>query len=365
MLNTIEEAIDAIKNGELIIVVDDEDRENEGDFIGAAELITPEKINFMATIGRGLICAPIKESRAEELGLMMMVNQNTAMHETAFTVSIDLKNHGCTTGISAYDRATGIRALTDQTITSEDFAKPGHIFPLKAKNGGVLRRTGHTEAAVDFAEMAGLYPAGVLVEILNEDGSMARLPELKNLAIKHNLKIVSINDLVAYRLKHEVLVHNIGSYDVKSPLGELTVTCYSQSTSDDEHLALKWGDWTEDEVVPVRVMSENYLHELPKVLFTDWYQKFDRTIQWFQKAQKGLLVIMRHKEKVPDLINSLERLVSSAQIEPRSEQRDFGIGAQIIRDQNVRKINLLTSSNIRRVGINGYGLEIVDTTMLD
>lgn len=365
MLDSITDAIEAIKNGELIIVVDDEDRENEGDFICAAELITPEKINFMATVGRGLICAPLEEDRVEALGLEMMVNRNTAMHETAFTVSIDLIGHGCTTGISAYDRATGIRALTDPKITRDDFAKPGHIFPLKAKEGGVLRRTGHTEAAVDLARMAGLYPAGVLVEILNPDGSMARLPQLLEIAGEHDLRIISIDDLVAYRLRTEQLIRKEFEGEIDSLYGNLKVHLYRQVTSDDIHIALQWGSWAEDEIVPVRVFSENTAHEMAAFLFTGWTQQLQSVMDHFKKEGKGLALFMRQAERSPELIESIVNLSKGIVLETREEQRDLGIGAQIIRDMGVTKMDLITSSNKRRVGVLGYGIEIVKTTGID
>lgn len=362
MLDKITDAIEAIKNGELIIVVDDEDRENEGDFICAAELVTPDKINFMATIGRGLICAPLEEDRVEALGLEMMVNRNTAMHETAFTVSIDLIGHGCTTGISAYDRSTGIKALTDPKITKDDYAKPGHIFPLKAKEGGVLRRTGHTEAAIDLAKMAGLYPAGVLVEILNTDGSMARLPQLLDIAKEHNLRIISIDDLVAHRLQTEQLIRKEFEGPIDSPFGELMVHIYKQITSDDIHVALQWGTWNEEEEVPVRVFSENNAHELAAFLFSGWNQQLGKVMDYFKNEGKGLALFMRQSESSPDLVDSIIHMSKGTVIPYRDEQRDLGIGAQIIRDMGIVKMNLITSSNIRRVGILGYGLEITKTT---
>ncbi len=365
MLDKITDAIEAIKNGELIIVVDDENRENEGDFICAAELVTPDKINFMATIGRGLICAPLEEDRVEALGLEMMVNRNTAMHETAFTVSIDLKGNGCTTGISAYDRATGIKALTDPKITKDDYAKPGHIFPLKAKEGGVLRRTGHTEAAIDLAKMAGLYPAGVLVEILNTDGSMARLPQLLDIAREHKLKIISIDDLVAHRLQTEQLIRKEFEGPIDSPFGELKVHIYKQITSDDIHVALQWGTWSEGQEVPVRVFSENNAHELAAFLFSGWNQQLGKVMEYFKNEGKGLALFMRQSESAPDLVDSIINISKGIVNEFRDEQRDLGIGAQIIRDMGIVKMNLITSSNKRRVGILGYGIEITRTTAID
>ena len=365
MLDNITDAIEAIKNGDLIIVVDDENRENEGDFICAAELVTPDKINFMATVGRGLICAPLEQDRVDSLGLEMMVNRNTAMHETAFTVSIDLIGHGCSTGISAYDRATGIQALTDPKITKDDYAKPGHIFPLKAKEGGVLRRTGHTEAAIDLAKLAGLYPAGVLVEILNPDGTMARLPQLLEIAKEHDLRIISIDDLVAYRLQTEQLIKKEFEGPVNSPFGELKVHVYKQITSDDIHIALQWGDWTEEEEVPVRVFSENNAHELAAFIFSGWNQQLGKVMDYFKKNGKGLALFMRQSESAPDLIDSVINLSKGIKVDIRDEQRDLGIGAQIIRDMGITKLNLITSSTMRRVGIMGYGLEITRTTAVD
>ena len=322
MLDNITDAIEAIKNGDLIIVVDDENRENEGDFICAAELVTPDKINFMATVGRGLICAPLEQDRVDALGLEMMVNRNTAMHETAFTVSIDLIGHGCSTGISAYDRATGIQALTDPKITKDDYAKPGHIFPLKAKEGGVLRRTGHTEAAIDLAKLAGLYPAGVLVEILNPDGTMARLPQLLEIAKEHDLRIISIDDLVAYRLQTEQLIKKEFEGPVNSPFGELKVHVYKQITSDDIHIALQWGDWTEEEEVPVRVFSENNAHELAAFIFSGWNQQLGKVMDYFKDNGKGLALFMRQSESSPDLIDSVINLSKGIKVDIRDEQRD-------------------------------------------
>lgn len=365
MLDNIADAIEAIKRGELVIVVDDEDRENEGDFVCAAELITPEKVNFMATVGRGLICAPLEADRVEALGLEMMVNRNTAMHETAFTVSIDLIGHGCTTGISAYDRATGIKALTDPKITRDDYAKPGHIFPLKAKNGGVLRRTGHTEAAVDLAKLAGLYPAGVLVEILNADGTMARLPQLLKIAEKHNLKIISINDLVAYRLRNEQLIRKEFEGDMDSPYGPLKVHLYRQVNSDDIHIAIQYGEWKEDEIVPVRVFSDNNVHETVAFLFKGWMKQVQNVMNYFKEQGKGMILFMRQSERSIDLLESVVNLSKNIESEQRSEQRDLGIGAQIIRDMDISKMDLVTSSKKRRVGILGYGIEIATTTAID
>jgi 3,4-dihydroxy 2-butanone 4-phosphate synthase / GTP cyclohydrolase II len=364
-LNTIEEALDDIRLGKIIIVVDDEDRENEGDFICAAEQVTPEMINFMATHGRGLICTPIEEKRAEELDLKPMVPENTALHETAFTVSIDLLGQDCTTGISAYDRATGIRWLTNSAAQGRDYARPGHIFPLRAKAGGVLRRTGHTEAAIDLARMAGLYPAGVLVEILNEDGSMARLPQLMEIARKHNMKIVSIDDLVAYRMRTERLIKREMSVKLPSKYGELEVFAYQQLTSGDIHLAIKKGDWQADEPVAVRVQSSTEPNDILGSLFDGAENALHQAFEVIEKQGKGLFLYMYQAEKGYSMLQRLKAY--KAQIERDTppqyndmDQRDYGVGAQILRDLGVSKIRLITRSKKRRIGLIGYGLEIVD-----
>jgi 3,4-dihydroxy 2-butanone 4-phosphate synthase/GTP cyclohydrolase II len=365
-LDSIAEAIDDIKNGKVVIVVDDEDRENEGDFVCAAEAITPEIVNFMSKEGRGLICAPIEEDRARELGLNMMVNDNTSLHETAFTVSIDLIGKGCTTGISAYDRAMGIKALTDPETSPDDFARPGHIFPLKAKSGGVLRRTGHTEAAVDLARLAGFYPAGVLVEILNEDGSMARLPQLREIANKFDLKVISIADLVAYRMKNERIISRDYDTTVKSKHGKFKVTAYRQNTTDDIHLAVTKGNWTEEEEILVRVHSSTETGDILGFLFNAYGQTVEQSLQMIEDAGKGVLLFMRHGEK-DDLLTSLKKLGEAGdlrKLKRTGDQRDFGIGAQIIRDLGIRKIKLITRSQRKRVGLVGYGLEIVENIPL-
>lgn len=366
-LNTVEEAIEAIRLGEVIIVVDDEDRENEGDFICAAEIVTPEIINFMATHGRGLICTPLDERRADELDLPMMVSSNTALHETAFTVSIDLIGHGCTTGISAYDRATGIRALVDPTTKSTDYARPGHIFPLRAKQGGVLRRTGHTEAAIDLARLAGLYPAGVLVEVLNEDGTMARLPELFQIAQRFGLKIISIDDLVAYRMQTERLVKRVESVKLPTRFGEFEVFAYEQIPGGDVHLAFKHGHWSEDEPVLVRVHSSSEASDIIGNLFEEQGIQHHQAIQAIQKEGKGIVLFMRQSEKGDTALLSALQLLKM-QVEQGEEmklrrkmtQRDFGVGAQILRDLGVTKLRLLTNHPRRRVGLIGYGLEIME-----
>ncbi len=365
-LNTIEEAIAAIKAGEIIIVVDDEDRENEGDFICAAECITPEIINFMATHGRGLICTPIDENRADELKLNMMVAENTALHETAFTVSIDLIGHGCSTGISAYDRSTGIKALVDPTIKASDYARPGHIFPLRAKTGGVLRRTGHTEAAIDLAKLAGFYPAGVLVEILNEDGTMARLPQLSEISKKHGLKLISIKDLVAYRMRTERLIKKIMSSKMTTRFGDFEVIAFEQITTGDIHLALKKGDWGPDDEVLLRVHSSTEIDDLLVNLFDNEKMNVQKPLELIANEGKGVLVYMRHGEKGDTIIERLKSYQNKEETKPDSnmDQRDFGVGAQIIRELGISKIRLITSSSKRRIGLMGYGLEIVDNIEL-
>jgi len=362
-LDTIEDAIQSIKNGEIIIVVDDEDRENEGDFICAAEAITPEMINFMATHGRGLICTPIESDRANELGLELMVKTNTALHETAFTVSVDLIGQGCSTGISAYDRSTGIKAMVDPNIKSEDFARPGHIFPLIAKSGGVLRRTGHTEAAIDLARLAGFYPAGVLVEILNEDGTMARLPELRMLADKLEVKLISIKDLVEYRMRTERIITKEVETDIDSELyGKFKVAAYKQNTTDDVHLAIYKGNISPDSPTAVRVHSNTETGDVIGLLFDGYADKLDKAMKILSKEESGVFLYMRHGEKGDQIIQKLKSIDLDPDNDPvtSSEQRDFGIGAQILRDLNVGKINLISSNDKKRIGLIGYGLEIVD-----
>lgn len=365
-VDTIEDAIEAIKKGEVIIVVDDEDRENEGDFICAAEKVTPEIINFMSTYGRGLICTPIEEERADELQLNMMVAQNTDVHQTAFTVSIDLIGQGCTTGISAYDRATGIKALIDPATKPSDYSRPGHIFPLRAKMGGVLRRTGHTEAAIDLAKMAGYYPAGVVVEILNEDGTMARLPQLCKIAERHGLKLITIKDLVAYRMRTERLIHKEVEVNLPTVFGDFDVLAYRQMTTNDVHLVIRKGNWNADEPVLVRAHSSNSTGDILGILFEDHGGQIKNSLDLINKEGKGLLLIMRHGEKGQDLIAQLKALKTDGVSSTRPEQstamtqRDFGVGAQILRDQKATRIRLITNNPKRRVGLTGYGLEVVE-----
>jgi len=367
-LNTIEEAIADIKAGKVIIVVDDEDRENEGDFICAAECITPEIINFMATHGRGLICTPIDENRADELDLPMMVRSNTALHETAFTVSIDLIGQGCTTGISAYDRSTGIKAIINPKTKSTDFARPGHIFPLRAKSGGVLRRTGHTEAAIDLAKIAGFYPAGVLVEILNEDGSMARLPELIEIATKFDLKLISIKDLVAYRMRTERIIKKELEVKLSTKFGDFEVVAFTQVTTGDTHLAIKKGEWKIDDPVLIRVHSSTNTGDILGTLFKGYGTQLQRSLEMIEKEGQGLLLYMRHNHEDDSLLSSLKEIKREKETGEKilgegtqsMEQRDYGIGAQILRELNVTKIRLITNSPKRRIGLIGYGLEIVE-----
>lgn len=375
MLNTIEEALEDIRAGKVVIVVDDEDRENEGDFICAAECITPEIINFMATYGRGLICSPITEQRADELMLNRMVSDNTALHETAFTVSIDLVGHGCSTGISAYDRATGIKMLTDMSAKPSDYARPGHIFPLIAKNGGVLRRTGHTEAAVDLAKLAGYYPAGVLVEILNEDGTMARLPNLVEIAKKHDLKLITIKDLVAYRVKHETLIRKETAVEMPTKYGKFELTAYTQLTTGEVHLALKKGDWTEDEPVLVRVHSSCETGDILGSLRCDCGPQLHKALQMVEREGKGLVLYMRQEGRGIGLLNKLkayklqeegyDTVEANHKLGFQPDQRDYGVGAQILRDLGVCKIKLMSNNPKKRVGLIGYGLEIVDTVPIE
>ena len=358
-LNTIPEAIDAIRAGKVIIVVDDEDRENEGDFICAAECVTPEIINFMATHGRGLICSPIDERRADELKLHMMVRENTALHETAFTVSIDLMGHGCTTGISAHDRATGIRALTDPQIKAEDYARPGHIFPLKAKTGGVLRRSGHTEAAIDLARMAGFYPAGVLVEILNPDGSMARLPQLMEIARKFDLRIITIKDLIAYRMERERIIERLQEYRLTSQHGSWQVVPFRQITSDDIHLAIIKGSLRTDAPL-VRVHSMSRTGDVLGFIFGDTGQEIDAALRRIDEEGSGVFLLMRHSEPADNVLDVLRVFAEGGQGMSASQQRDIGVGAQILRELGITRMRLLSNAATQRVGLIGFGLEIVE-----
>ena len=360
-LDSIQSAITDIRNGKVVIVVDDEDRENEGDFICAAQTITPEIINFMSTHGRGLICAPITENRAKELELAPMVSNNTSLHATAFTVSVDLVGQGCTTGISAYDRSTGIRALVDPATKADDFAKPGHIFPLIAKNGGVLRRTGHTEAAIDLARIAGFYPAGVLVEILNEDGSMARLPELVQIAEKHDLKIISIKDLIAFRMETERLVKKEEEYQFQSKWGDMRLITFRQINTQDLHFAIVKGEWSDTDPVLVRVHSSTMSLDLLRFALTPDEASIHQAMQIIGSADHGILLFMRHGEEKDLVIDHVKNILSNKQT---SDGRNYGVGAQILRELDIRKIKLITDHPTRRVGIIGYGIEIIENIPL-
>lgn len=374
-LDSIQDAIEDIRQGKIIIVVDDEDRENEGDFICAAEKVTPEIINFMATYGRGLICTPITAERAAELELNKMVSSNTALHETAFTISIDLMGQGCTTGISAYDRSTGIKAIVNKNTKASDYARPGHIFPLIAENGGVLRRTGHTEAAVDLARMAGFYPAGTLVEILNDDGTMARLPQLVKLAEKHDLKIISIKDLVAYRMSTERLIKEVTSVDVDTQYGAFKIIAFQETNSGITHLAIKKGEWTPDEPVLTRVHSSTNTMDILGALLHGYGVQLHRTLEMIEKEGKGVLIYLRQKDNEDPVLSSLATIKKmneegSTQNKfpstPQSiEQRDLGIGAQILNELGISKLRILTNNPRKRVGLIGYGLEIVENISFD
>lgn len=367
-LNTIQEAIEDIKNGKIIIVVDDEDRENEGDFIAAAECVTPEMINFMAQHGRGLICTPLTEERCEELELPLMVSKNTVLHNTQFTVSIDLIGEGCTTGISAQDRAKTIKALTRKATKPEDFGRPGHIFPLRAKQGGVLRRTGHTEAAIDLARLAGFQPAGILVEILNEDGTMARLPQLIEVAKKFNLKIISIEDLVAYRMKYDSLIHKVENFTIQTRFGEFNLKAYKQTNNGQVHIALSKGKWTKNEPILVRVNSALINNDIIRLLTMSPDDSFSRIFKIINDAGKGVAVFISQENQSFNLINRLSLLKQSQKAELNNvpkiqpDDKDFGIGAQILHDLEVTKLRVLTNSPSvkKRIGMTGYGLEIVD-----
>ena len=366
-LNTIADAINDIRNGKIIIVVDDENRENEGDFLAAAEMVTPEMINFMATHGRGLICTPLTESRCRELDLGMMVNNNTDPMETAFTVSVDLRGKGVTTGISASDRALTIKALIDEGTKPFDLARPGHIFPLKAKDGGVLRRTGHTEAAIDFARLAGLKPAGVIVEIMNEDGTMARLTQLIEVAKKFDIKIVSIEDLVAYRMEHDSLIKKKEDFDIETRFGKFRLRAYEQTTNNQVHLALTKGTWSTNEEVLTRVNSTSVNNDILGTLTTNADKKLDMMFQKVNKEGRGAILFINQHNQSQNLLGRLKALkenqangvVKAPAI--NMDNKDFGIGAQILHDINISKIKLMTNSQqIKRVGMIGYGLEIVD-----
>jgi len=369
-LNSIEEAIAAIKEGKIIIVVDDADRENEGDFLIASEFVTPEVVNFMATYGRGLICVGLTEERCEELQLPMMVNKNTASHETAFTVSVDLLGHGCTTGISASDRSKTIQALIDGNTKPDDLARPGHIFPLRAKSGGVLRRAGHTEAAVDIAKIAGLKPSATIVEIMNEDGTMARLPQLLVLAEKCGMKIVSIEDLIKYRLEKESLIERMVSVHMPTTFGDFNLIAYRHIETGQEHLALRKGEWNKDEPILVRVHSSCITGDIFGSCRCDCGPQLHKAMEMIELEGKGVILYMNQEGRGIGLLNKLraynlqeqgyDTVEANLKLGFKMDERDYGVGAQILRDLGVTKMKLLTNNPTKRAGLIGYGLEIVD-----
>jgi 3,4-dihydroxy 2-butanone 4-phosphate synthase/GTP cyclohydrolase II len=374
-LDSIADAIEAIRKGEVIIVVDDEDRENEGDFICAAECVTPEIINFMSKEGRGLICAPISEARCTELKLDLMVGSNTATHETPFTVSVDLLGNGCTTGISASDRSKTIRALVDPDTKPEDLGRPGHIFPLKAKDEGVLRRVGHTEAAVDLARLAGFKPAGVLIEIMSEDGSMARLPELKQIAAKFNLKLISIKDLIEYRLTHESLVKREIGVDMPTNLGDFDLIAFRQISTGEVHLALIKGTWEKDEPVMVRVHSSCVTGDIFGSCRCDCGPQLHKAMEMIQQEGKGVILYMNQEGRGIGLLNKLkayklqeqgrDTVEANLELGFKMDQRDYGTGAQILRDLNISKLRLITNNPVKRAALAGYGLEITEAVPIE
>lgn len=374
-LNTIDEILEDIRAGRMVVIMDDEDRENEGDFVCAAECVTPEIINFMATHGRGLICAPLIEDRCEELSLDLMVGKNTATFQTPFTVSVDLIGHGCTTGISAHDRFKTIRALVDPEIRPEDLGRPGHIFPLKAKRGGVLRRAGHTEAAIDFARLAGFKPAGVLVEIMNEDGTMARLPDLKKVAERFGLKLVSIKDLIEYRLKKETLIKREVEVDMPTAHGHFKLVAYEQTNTREVHMALVKGTWEKDEPILVRVHSSCVTGDIFGSCRCDCGTQLHRAMEMVDRAGKGIVLYMKQEGRGIGLINKLrayklqeegmDTVEANVQLGFDMDERDYGVGAQILRHLGVSKIRLITNNPKKRVGLMGYGLEIVDNVPIE
>mgnify|MGYP003952921113 CR=1 FL=1 len=373
--NTIKEAIKDIKEGKVVIVIDDENRENEGDFIAAAEMATPEMINFMATHGKGLICTPLLESRCDELGLDLMIGKNSAAFETPFTVSIDLIGNGCTTGISAQDRSKTVKALVDPRIKEGDLGKPGHIFPLKARKGGVLRRAGHTEAAVDLARLAGLYPAGVIVEILNEDGTMARTPDLFKIAERFDLKFITIKDLIEYRIRHESLISEEALVKLPTEFGDFKMKAYKQTTNEQLHLAIYKGEWEKDDEILVRVHSSCITGDIFGSCRCDCGPQLQQALKQIEEEGKGVLVYMNQEGRGIGLLNKLKAYELQEQgrdtVEANSElgfnadDRDYGVGAQILRALNVTKVKLLSNNPKKRVGLMGYGIEIVKAVPLE
>ena len=375
MLSSIESAIEEIKKGKLIIVVDDEDRENEGDFVTAARQVTPEIINFMSKEGRGLICAPLVEERCDELGLDLMVNNNTALHETAFTVSVDLLGHGCTTGISAHDRAKTVQALIDPTTKPGDLGRPGHIFPLRAKNGGVLRRAGHTEATIDLARLAGFEPAGVLVEIMNEDGSMARLPQLLEIAKKFDLKIISIKDLIEYRLKIDSLIEEVVRVDMPTLFGHFKLIAFREKNTTNEHLALVKGEWKPEEPVLVRVHSSCFTGDILGSFRCDCGDQLHEAMRLVEKEGQGVILYMNQEGRGIGLLNKLkayklqeegmDTVEANLHLGFPMDKRDYGVGAQILRYLGISKLRLISNNPRKRAGLLGYGLEVVETVPVE
>jgi 3,4-dihydroxy 2-butanone 4-phosphate synthase/GTP cyclohydrolase II len=365
-LDTIAEALEDIRTGKLVIVVDDEDRENEGDFIVAAEKVTAETINFMSKHGRGLICVAVTDYICQSLNLDMMVTNNTDPHKTAFTVSVDLLGHGCTTGISAHDRAKTIQALVSPGFKPADFARPGHIFPLKAKSGGVLRRTGHTEAAVDLARLAGLAPAGAIVEIMNDDGTMARLPQLFEIADQFGLKLISIRDLIAYRLSQETLIEEVDSQEVSTVYGDFRLVGFRHTIENKEYLALVKGNWTASEAIPVRVHSSNMVGDLFNLKRGSQGSRLDAALRLIEQEGKGVLVYINRMDSKGGLLHEMQELLSDTGQKALSmDNRDYGIGAQILRALGVHKMRIITNHpEQRRAGLDAYGLEIIDTLAL-
>ncbi len=375
MLDRIESAIADIKNGKLIIVVDDEDRENEGDFIGAAATVTPEMINFMSTHGRGLICTPLAEERCNQLNLPPMVVDNTSLHETAFTVSIDLLGNGCTTGISAHDRAKTVLALVNPQTKPEDFGRPGHIFPLRAKKGGVLRRAGHTEATIDMAMLAGFSPAGILVEIMNEDGTMARLPQLKEIAKKFNLKLISIKDLIEYRLQTETLIKEEVNVQMPTKYGAFDLIAFKQINTGEIHMALKKGNWKKEEPILVRVHSSCMTGDILGSLRCDCGDQLHHAMKMIEQEGKGLILYMNQEGRGIGLLNKLkayklqeqgrDTVEANVELGFGMDERDYGVGAQILRHLGVSKMKLMSNNPRKRAGLLGYGLEVVDTVPIE
>lgn len=375
MLDTIESAIDDIRKGKMVIVVDDEDRENEGDFIIAAKMVTPEVINFMSREGRGLICVPLIEDRCDELGLDLMVNSNTSLHETPFTVSVDLLGHGCTTGISTHDRAKTIQALVDPETKPAELGRPGHIFPLRAKKGGVLRRTGHTEAAIDLARLAGFEPAGVLVEIMNEDGTMARLPQLQQISKKFDLKIISIKELIEYRLKMDSLIEEVVRVDMPTKYGHFKLIAFKEKSTGREHLALTKGQWQKGDAVLARVHSSCFTGDILGSFRCDCGQQLHKAMKMVEQEGKGIILYMNQEGRGIGLVNKLkayklqeegmDTVEANIHLGFASDERDYGIGAQILRYLDITRLRLMSNNPKKRAGLEGYGLAIVEIVPIE